>query len=322
MKFGKLICTAIVGALLISGCSASNNRVAVKVGDTDITEGAVKFMAQYGMGTTDADAAAEALEESYLLKELAEKMDVTMSDEESKEIKSSVANVKAQLGGREAADKILRDLGVDDEIIETILSSQLYSSKVTEGIDVAEPSDDEKKQFFKDNYLRAKHVLIMTTDQTTGAELDDEKKAEAEKKANEVLEKAKNGEDFDALVKEYNEDPGMEAQPDGYVFTDGVMMKEFEDATKSIEPGEITMCQTDYGYHIIKRLSLEESPEGFEKLYADNQSDVESSVASKKLEEALDKKAEELGIVVEENQEVIDAIVIESPTEQDDADAQ
>lgn len=38
---------------------------------------------------------------------------------------------------------------------------------------------------------------------TTGADLDEDKLAEAEKKANEILERAKNGEDFDALIKEY-----------------------------------------------------------------------------------------------------------------------
>lgn len=50
---------------------------------------------------------------------------------------------------------------------------------------------------------------------TTGADLDEDKLAEAEKKANEILERAKTGEDFDALIKEYNEDPGMESNQDG-----------------------------------------------------------------------------------------------------------
>ena len=59
---------------------------------------------------------------------------------------------------------------------------------------------------------------------TTGADLDEDKLAEAEKKANEILERAKNGEDFDALIKEYNEDPGMESNQDGYFFTDGEMV--------------------------------------------------------------------------------------------------
>jgi len=40
-------------------------------------------------------------------------------------------------------------------------------------------------------------------------------------KAEEVLNKAKNGEDFEALIKEYGEDPGMESEQykDGYTVT-------------------------------------------------------------------------------------------------------
>ena len=135
--------------------------------------------------------------------------------------------------------------------------------------------------------------------------------AEAEKKANEILEREKNGEDFDALIKEYNEDPGMESNQDGYFFTDGEMVSEFEDATKSIEPGEITMCKSDYGYHIIKRLPIDESDSKFGEYLENNKSAVQSAVTSKKQEEALEKKAEELGIKVEVNQDKIDKMVIQ-----------
>ncbi len=69
------------------------------------------------------------------------------------------------------------------------------------------------------------------------------------------MKEQRTGEDFDALIKEYNEDPGMN-QIKNDLFTDGEMVSEFEDATKSIEPGEITMCKSDYGYHIIKRLPI------------------------------------------------------------------
>ena len=137
------------------------------------------------------------------------------------------------------------------------------------------------------------------------------RKAEAEKKANEILERAKNGEDFDALIKEYNEDPGMESNQDGYFFTDGEMVSEFGDATKSIEPGEITMCKSDYGYHIIKRLPIDESDSKFSEYLENNKSAVQSAVTSKKQEEALEKKAEELGIKVEVNQDKIDKMVIQ-----------
>ena len=45
------------------------------------------------------------------------------------------------------------------------------------------PSDDELRQYFADNYISAKHILISTVDSTTGETIrtDAEAKAEAQK---------------------------------------------------------------------------------------------------------------------------------------------
>ena len=73
-----------------------------------------------------------------------------------------------------------------------------------------------------DGTYRAKHILISADESLSEDEL-----AEKEKLANEVYEKAAAGEDFDSLIKEYGEDPGMESNPDGYTFGDGEMVEEF-----------------------------------------------------------------------------------------------
>ena len=75
---------------------------------------------------------------------------------------------------------------------------------------------------FNEDYVCAKHVLISSTDDE-GNELTGDALTEAQAKANEVLEKAKSGTDFDTLIAQYNEDPGMQYYPDGYVFTEGKM---------------------------------------------------------------------------------------------------
>ena len=117
-------------------------------------------------------------------------MDITLTDDEAKQVKSTISNFKAQQGGKKAGDKLLKKYGVDDDIMETIISASTYSKQIMDQLDVAEPTDDEVKQYFVDNYLRAKHILISTKDMTTGADLDEDKLAEAEKKANEILERA------------------------------------------------------------------------------------------------------------------------------------
>lgn len=73
-------------------------------------------------------------------------------------------------------------------------------------------------------------------------------------KADEVLKKAKNGEDFDALIAEYNEDTGMDKE--GYIVYKGntTYVTEFTDGAMALEKiGDISgLVASDYGYHILK----------------------------------------------------------------------
>ena len=111
---------------------------------------------------------------------------------------------------------------------------------------------DAHKEEYKYDGLRAKHVLIKTVDDE-GNPLSDADVKKAESTANEVYKKAKNGTDFDELIKEYNEDPGATYYPDGYTFTRGDMVEEFENAAYAMKVGEISKpVKSQFGYHIIK----------------------------------------------------------------------
>ncbi len=93
---------------------------------------------------------------------------------------------------------------------------------------------------YQNEFVCAKHVLV--SDEQT---------------AKQVYEKALSGYDFDALVKEFGTDPGMNSNPDGYVFTTGEMVEEFEKASFDLKVGEISPpVKTSYGYHVIKREAL------------------------------------------------------------------
>ena len=79
-------------------------------------------------------------------------------------------------------------------------------------------------------------------------------------KAEEVLNRAKAGEDFGALANEFSEDPGNKdpkgVQQGGLYkdVTKGKMVKPFEEAALTLEPGQVSpnLVETDFGYHIIK----------------------------------------------------------------------
>jgi len=72
-----------------------------------------------------------------------------------------------------------------------------------------------------------------------------------------ILDRIKNGEKFGKLAKELSIDSGS-AKRDGSLgyFGRGKMVKEFENAAFSLDIGKISEpIKTQYGYHIIKRLS-------------------------------------------------------------------
>ncbi|HEX5708102.1 MAG TPA: peptidylprolyl isomerase [Pyrinomonadaceae bacterium] len=72
--------------------------------------------------------------------------------------------------------------------------------------------------------------------------------------AEEILRRARAGEDFEALAKEFSTEPrASETGGDLDWFSRGMMVKPFEDAAFALQDGQISdIVETDFGLHIIK----------------------------------------------------------------------
>ncbi len=144
---------------------------------------------------------------------------------------------------------------------------------------VAEPKDVEAWAKDKANLAKVivpvRHILIK-------AEKPEEKEA-AKKKATEILDRVKKGEDFAKLAKEFSEDPGSKDNGGQY---GGEMVERFVEPFKktvnSLKPGELAqeLTETDFGWHIIKRDPA--TPEDLAKAYKETKSlDLTKAMASK-----------------------------------------
>lgn len=108
--------------------------------------------------------------------------------------------------------------------------------------------EDNIEMFTEEKQVKARHILFKLD---PDAPADKEK--EVREKAQEVLEKARSGEDFSELAKRYSEGPTKENGGDLGYFSRGQMVKPFEEAAFNMEKGEISdLVRTSFGYHIIK----------------------------------------------------------------------
>src|SRR5690606_37416484 len=82
----------------------------------------------------------------------------------------------------------------------------------------------------------------------------DEAKAEAQKKANEVLAQIKGGASFEEMARQHGTDGTAAVGGDLGWFTQGRMVKEFEDAVFNFNSTGLLPqpVKTQFGYHIIK----------------------------------------------------------------------
>lgn len=155
------------------------------------------------------------------------------------------------------AKKSMEAAGVDSKYLDEYAKDMATVTAVQEFVQKkAAPTEKQMKEYYETvkETANAAHILISTVDQNTGKELTGAKLEEAKKKADEVYNKAKAGENFAELAKKYSTDQGSAANGGELGdFGKGQMVPEFEKAVFSMKDGEISKpVKTQYGYHIIK----------------------------------------------------------------------
>lgn len=278
----KLISLFVVLTLTLSlfaGCSASDDVVSVK--NEKITKGELLFFIATtveGITTQYMSSMTEEQKKEYwntefdgkkpadYIKEtaLSELIHYTVLAQAAKDSDITVSNKEVntqfnQMYDGESVSKLKKEYGVSKASIKAVIRKQILKEKYVERVISKEkgyePTEEKLLEIFNNDYIKAKHILIMTIDPNTNQTLSDEQVKE--KLAESLLNRVKNGENFDDLMFEYSEDTGLQSYPEGYVFTEGEMVSEFYEGAKALNVGETSdLVVSSYGYHIIKREEL------------------------------------------------------------------
>ncbi len=185
---------------------------------------------------------------------------------------SKVAKDKQEDALQAAQDVLERKVNMTGTSEALIQSVQGNPPRIIVEYPGAKSADELKKLIKETPYLEFKVEKTPEEQEAERKKFEEMLKPvndETKKKAEEVLEKAKNGEDFSELAKEYSQDPGSKDNGGDLGFAKkGKFVPEFDKVLfddKDFKVGEVypKLVETQFGWHIIKK--LEERGEGENK---------------------------------------------------------
>ena len=257
---------------------------------------------------------ANLLDELIVTKILAAKATAADKVKATEEAEKNIAKIRKSFPSEEKfleRLKLMKINGVDEmekkmvegNLPKAVLERELKSQVTVTDAEVKKFYDENPSRFEQAEQVRASHVLIGTKD-AAGKDLTDAQKADKRKKIEELLKRAKAGEDFAKLAKEYSEDPGSKDNGGEYTFPRGQMVPEFESAAFSLKKaGDISdVVTTPFGYHIIK---LSEKIPAKNLTLTEVSSDLKDGLAGQKMQKLIPGYIEK--VEAEAKVEILDA---------------
>ena len=248
----KLSNICVLAAALVMGISPSMYGEDIAA-PPKLPKGAVAAQGDVVVTMPEIDAAAQKIPEK----------DRAGFFDSPKRIQSTISNllVTKQLAEQARKEKLDRDAGVkarmqlatDDALASAQLEHFQKSLKVPDFEQLAqEYYSAHKDQFVEPGDIVVQHVLVATKSK---------ERSEADAKSRiDIVEAAAKAhpERFDALVKEYSDDPS--AEKNNGTINDAAsakMVKPFAAAAKALNtPGEISpVVKTNFGFHVLKLIS-------------------------------------------------------------------
>lgn len=204
----------------------------------------------------------QKLAEKKMLLSEAEKAQLSVSDSE---IEEALDRQYKEAGGRDEFLRLIKKNGLDMDYVRSDLRKELlvqhYVDQIIYGTITV--SEQEIQRIYQtDKTASVLHILLRTENKS-----ENEMRA-VYRKMEDILARARNGEDFVELAKEYSEDVG--SRDTGGLYEDlerGMMEFAFEEAAFATPVGQISeIIETAFGYHILKVIDRKKETRSLEEM--------------------------------------------------------
>jgi parvulin-like peptidyl-prolyl isomerase len=186
--------------------------------------------------------------------------------EGKKEAEQYIAQIIKQFGSQAAVEEQLKAAGKTFDGLRTDMTQQRTVIAVLIRVLNAAPAEAEIQKFYETNstasevpeQVHVRHVLLLTIDPTspTRAPLSDDQTKTKKKQIDDILKRARGGEDFAKLAKEYSDDPNTKDKGGELpLLTREQMGPELAATAFALTNNQVSdVIEMPYGYELIQLL--------------------------------------------------------------------
>lgn len=276
MKFLRIAAVLAAAGVLSFGCSRKKESAAVAFPDSVMSDEVVATVNDEPvlgsdlkvLAYTTTAASPDSLKNAAFNTRLLDQMiDRIVFSQEARAAGVTVADTLVenmlgqfimQFGGEERVGTMLADMGLKREDIaksfqRDMVIREYVEKKVEPSIEVAEADsrayyDQNQASFAAVDSVHARHIILLFRPEDTP-----EIREERRRQMTDIQKRAKGGEDFAQLARQYSQDGAAQNGGDLGWFPREMMVKPFSDVAFSLKKGEISgVVETQFGFHVIQ----------------------------------------------------------------------
>ena len=224
------------------------------------------------------------------INDIAYKNNISLNKKDISNLKKQKEKYIKSLGGRKKFKKFLKDSNSTEKSYDKMSKTYMLYDKIQKKLyskgkikDLNNDELEKAKKDYKNTYFKVEQIILTLIDVNTKKSLSEKKINQKKNLSNKIIDLLNNNTDFEWLVSKYSEAYDSKQKTFYEYYKKGKLLPELENAIMILDNNEITnVIQTDYAFHIIKRLELDD--EMYEK-YLD---ELREEKALKDIKKTLD----------------------------------